>query len=118
MAWTNVALLVVLAVVMAAGQVLLKIAAQMMTVPFGLAWVLKLALNPYFIAALALQGTAVALWMFLLTEVDLGRGYVIFALTLVLVVIAGVFVFKETVSVRQMLGIALILAGLLVVFTD
>ena len=114
MSWNKLTLLVLFAVSLACGQVLFKAAAQSVKGPMGIDFrtVLQLATNAYFLLALVIYGAATVLWVFLLRDTELSRAYPIVALAFVLVPLLGTFVFGEQLSVRLILGIAVVILGL------
>jgi drug/metabolite transporter (DMT)-like permease len=116
MSWTKVGLLILLAVMMASGQLLFKVAAQSIKEPIApnLHSILQLAFNPYLLFSLAIYGVATILWVLLLRDTDLNRAYLVFALSLVLVPLAGTLLFHEQLSYRLLVGMAIILLGLAV----
>jgi drug/metabolite transporter (DMT)-like permease len=98
----------------AIGQVLFKQAAiGMKTESFGLGsqalWVLA--------AALAIYGIATILWVIILQNAPLGRLYPYMALSFVLVALASAAIFHESLTVGYAAGLALIVAGLVVIAT-
>jgi multidrug transporter EmrE-like cation transporter len=52
----------------------------------------------------------------LLREIELSKAYLIIALALVLVPLAGTFLFREPFTTRLFLGIVIILVGLAVAY--
>jgi drug/metabolite transporter (DMT)-like permease len=70
--------------------------------------------SPTFIAALVIYAFATLLWIFTLRLWPLTVAYAAQALTIVLVLGAGVIIFGETMSSVQYLGAAIILAGMAV----
>lgn len=107
--------LVAFALMLAAGQILFKQAANgapnLVTVG-GFAGLLRL---PSFWAALLLYGAATLLWLRILHVLPLSRAYPFAALGFVLVPAAGYLLFKERLSRGYFLGMVLILAGLLTI---
>jgi drug/metabolite transporter (DMT)-like permease len=96
------------------GQVLLKLAA-MHAGQASAARPLALLLNGYLIAGVAVLGCATLLWTWVLRWVPLNQAYPFMALAFVLVPLACWFLLGETLTARQLLGNALIVAGVLVV---
>ena len=116
MTWTSIAILSLVAVLLASGQVLFKIAAQSSQSHAGanIHIVLEFALNPFFLAGLVVYAVATFVWVILLRDNALNKAYLVVALSLVLVSVAGTILFKEPVSVRLVAGILIIILGLLV----
>jgi multidrug transporter EmrE-like cation transporter len=88
---------VVFAVVLACGQILFKAAAQSIRGPVGfdIQTLLHLASNPYLLLSLVIYGLAALFWVLLLREIELNKAYLVIALALVLVPLAGTFLFGE-----------------------
>ena len=73
-------------------------------------------LRAMFTDIVVLSGLAAAVaagccWMLAIQRLDLGYAYVFMALSFVLVPLGSVVLFREIVSVQQMAGIGLIVAG-------
>jgi drug/metabolite transporter (DMT)-like permease len=112
----QIALLVAYAGGMVGGQILFKLAAQRAPVGGPLAERLPgMMLNGYFAAAVLLYGALSVLWVWILTFTPLSRGYVFVALAFAVTPLLGTFVFSEPISVRLIIGLALICCGLLFV---
>lgn len=98
------------------GQVLLKLAAlasrNASAQDFGLVGQL---LNGYLIAGVAVLGCSTLLWTWVLRSVPLSSAYPYMALAFVLVPLICYFLLGEGMTVRQVLGSALICAGVVVV---
>jgi drug/metabolite transporter (DMT)-like permease len=113
---TQIALLSLYAVAMAGGQVMFKLAALRAPAVGSLAdRLMALAFNGFFLAALVLYGALTLLWVWILTFTPLSRAYVFIALAFAITPLAGGFLFGEPISLRLVLGIGLIVAGLLCV---
>lgn len=100
--------LVVCVLGLAAGQVMLKLAAT------RLAGVSDLLFSPILLAALILYGGMSVIWLVVLRQVDLSKAYPFVALTFVVVPLASVRLLGETVSPRYWAGVALILTGIVI----
>jgi drug/metabolite transporter (DMT)-like permease len=74
---------------------------------------LLMAHQPALYAALAVYGFATLLWIWILSRVPLTQAYPWMAISLVIVPLAGWFVFGERVTPIFWLGMVLILVGLL-----
>jgi drug/metabolite transporter (DMT)-like permease len=72
--------------------------------------------NPFLLLGLALYTFAALYWVLLLRETHLNKAYLVVALALVLVPLAGTFLFREPFSARLFIGIVVILVGLAVAF--
>lgn len=118
MSWANIIALVLFAVVLACGQILFKAAAQSIkgSVGFDLQTLLQLVSNPYLLLSLAIYGLAALFWVLLLREIELNKAYLVIALALVLVPLAGTFLFGEPFTSRLFIGLVIILVGLAVAF--
>ena len=118
MSWTKVGLLLLFALALATGQVLFKAAAQSIkgSVGFDVPTLQQLVLNPYLLLSLAIYGVATLFWVLLLRDTDLNKAYLVVALALVLVPLAGTFLFQEPFNTRLLIGLAIILVGLAVAF--
>lgn len=103
-------------VIMAVGQILFKLAAGRLG-NLSLSWDMaaRLVFNPYLVVGVMVYGLTTILWVLVLTDTDLSRSYPFVALTMVLVPIAGVFLFNESLSPGLVIGGGLILAGLAVI---
>jgi multidrug transporter EmrE-like cation transporter len=118
MTLTKIGALVLFAVALACGQVLFKAAAQSIRGPIGFdaQTVFQLLSNPFLLLGLALYAFAALYWVLLLREIELNKAYLIIALALVLVALAGTFLFREPFSARLLIGIVIIIGGLAVAF--
>jgi drug/metabolite transporter (DMT)-like permease len=97
--------------ILAAGQILFKYTANAVKLE-GTVWraeVLGLAAG-----GLAIYAVATLLWIALLQEAPVSRVYPYVGLSFVLVAGAGWWLFKEQVGSGYLIGLALIIAGLLV----
>jgi multidrug transporter EmrE-like cation transporter len=118
MTWAKVGALVLFAVVLACGQILFKAAAQSIRGPIGFdaQTLFQLASNPFLLLSLAIYFVAALYWVLLLREIELSKAYLIIAVALVLVPLAGTFLFREPFTTRLFLGIVIILVGLAVAY--
>ena len=115
LSWTQIALLCSYAGGMAAGQLLFKAAAQRVPAAAGLAErLLGLALNGWFIAALALYFALSLMWVWVLTFTPLSRAYPFVALAFAITPLLGSAVFAEPLSPRLIIGIAVIAVGIVI----
>ena len=91
---------------MAIGQILFKLAS-------GRGGLMEIFLSTVFWVAIVLYGVVTLLWVLLLREIDLSRAYPIMAATYVLVPIASMLLLGEKFGWSYVLGVALIVAGII-----
>lgn len=112
----QVGLLIGYATAMSAGQLLFKAAAQ-----FGMAEssfaarLVAIAANGYFVTAILLYTALTLLWIWILTFTPLSYAYPFVALAFGMTPLLAAAVFHDPVSLRLMLGCALIVVGIIVV---
>jgi drug/metabolite transporter (DMT)-like permease len=113
---TQIALLCAYAVGMAGGQILFKTAALRFAheAPLG-ERVLALLHNWAFLAAMLLYFALALLWIWILSFTPLSRAYPFVALAFALTPLLGSLLFAEPMSLRLMIGIAIVLCGLVLV---
>lgn len=99
------------AIAMALGQVLLKVAAEDITgrVSGGF---LSVASSPWLGLALIVYGFATILWIWILMHVPLSKAYPFALLAIALVPLAGIVFFGESVSRQYIAGFGFVLIGL------
>ncbi len=107
----SLALLASIVVGMSGGQILFKVLGG----TFREKGALALASSPVFYLAGGLYVGVTLLWIYLLSREPLSRVYPATALVLALVSIAGVVLFREPATWQLAAGIALIVAGVLLV---
>lgn len=95
----------------AGGQILFKLCAMALrhTGSF-FAWETMATLG----AAMAVYVITTIAWTWVLQKVDLGRIYPIMALAFVLVPVASHFIFGEQFKLQYFVGVALVMAGIIV----
>lgn len=110
---TQIAVLVAYAAAMTGGQLLFKLAAvtsgtagNLQTRLFGLLG------NRFFLSAVVLYIGLTVLWVWILTFTPLSRAYAFVALAFVFTPLAGATAFGEPISLRVVIGIALVVLGL------
>lgn len=106
---THYLLLCSFSLIMAAGQMLFKLAANSSAgrpMPLAL-------LNGWLITAVALYGAATLLWFYILRSTPLSIAYPFAALSFVIVPLGAWAFFGETLSWRYSIGMLLIVAGIL-----
>ncbi len=98
---------------MSAGQLLFKMAANYGIVNVGVVGrLLPLCYNLYFLSALVLYAGFAFLWVWILSFTPLSRAYPFVALAFALTPLLAVSLFGETISLRLIIGLLLILGGL------
>lgn len=101
---------------MVAGQMLFKLAALRLPVEATTGTRLVALLgNGWFVAALMLYGALSVMWVWVLTFTPLARAYPFVALAFAVTPLVAGLVFAEPLSLRLLVGIAVIAAGLVLV---
>ena len=77
--------------------------------------VMAVLTSPGVMGGLFLYGIATVLWLGVLSRVELSRAYPVVGLSFVLAAVLGYFVFADAVSATRVAGIALIVAGVVLV---
>ena len=78
----------------------------------------RIATNPFVIAAVASLGAGMLLWLKIISKVELSRAYPInIALTVLITSFVAVGLFEESMTWMKFTGIALIIVGLWAVIT-
>ena len=96
------------------GQVLFKQAAGRIG-GFGGAELMRLFLDPVFIAAVALYGLATIVWVYTLSVTPLSIAYSFMALSYLIVPLFAWWLLGEAIPPRYLIGTGLILAGMVVI---
>lgn len=79
--------------------------------PEKLAFLIKLLLNPWIIAAFAAAFLASISWMGAMTKFPLSYAYPFMSLNFVIVLMLGAWLFNEPLSITKIVGVLLICAG-------
>ena len=74
----------------------------------------QLVLNPWIITAMAAGFGALLCWLAALTKFELSYAYPFLSLGFVLVLILSGVLFHETITLPKVLGVALVMAGIIV----
>ncbi|MCJ8236981.1 EamA family transporter [Peteryoungia algae] len=109
--WTG---LLATPLLIALGQVLFKLTSQSIGT-FSAGSLMMLAINPVFIAALALYGFGTVVWIYVLRSVPLTIAYSFMGLTFCFVPLLAQIFFGEPLHMRYLIGTLLILAGLVTI---
>lgn len=111
----QVAALLGISALLAAGQTLFKVAALKLKGAGGASTdLLSLAAIPSFWLALTLYGLGTLLWIFILQTVPLSRAYPFMALAFVMVPLMAMMFFAERLNLTYAIGTLLIVAGVVV----
>ncbi len=102
--------LIICVICISAGQVLFKLSANSLRESVSI-W--GLFLNPIFILAVILYGLTTIGWVWCLQEVPLNRAYVFMSLAYIIVPVLGLLFFKEALTIRYLISVMLIMAGIL-----
>lgn len=106
-------LLIATPIMIAIGQVLFKMTSQRLVDNQGKFY--TVLFDPVLILALAIYGSATLLWIYVLKTVPLSYAYSFMAMTFVLVPILAFFWLGDSLTLRYGMGVACIIAGLLII---
>jgi undecaprenyl phosphate-alpha-L-ara4N flippase subunit ArnF len=95
----------------AAGQLLLKAGAKRLSTFGGSDFLLAAARDANVLAGLVAWAASTICWLYVLRVAPLSRAYLLSSLTYVLVPLAGVYIFGESLRRLHLLGMVLILVG-------
>jgi undecaprenyl phosphate-alpha-L-ara4N flippase subunit ArnE len=109
--------LVIVALALGGGQLLFKLAAQRLIVGRGFGALLASFVTPPMAASLVLYAGATVLWVYLLHGFPLSRAYPFVALAFALVPLMSWLVFGETLGIRYVVGLTIMLSGLYLIAT-
>jgi multidrug transporter EmrE-like cation transporter len=84
------------------------------TWPERAAYVARLLLNPWVLTSLAAAFLGMMAWMMALSKVELSYAYPFTSLSFILILLASSLVFDEAVTPAKLLGLAFIVAGLVI----
>lgn len=114
----QIALLSAYALGMSAGQLLFKAAAvsiQAEAARSTFGWLMRVPMNPYFVAAAVMYLALSVCWVWLLGFTPLSRAYPFVALAFVLTPLLGHFVFGEVLTARFFVGTGFVIIGLMLI---
>ena len=110
----GVILVLVCVALLAAGQLLFKLAAAQWSVD-GLSWsTLRSLFSPVFLLALAIYAVATVLWVFALRTLPLTVAFPLYALTFVIVPLLAHWFGGEPLKLNTLVGGGVIVAGVLI----
>lgn len=107
--------LALVALLLAGGQLLFKLAAERLVIDQGLGRLAASFVTLPMLGALALYALTTVLWVYLLHGLALGRAYPFIALAFAIVPLLGWLCFHETLSPQYWTGLVIMLAGLYLV---
>ena len=114
--YSQIALLVLFAILLASGQILFKLTAkELLGVSGGQNFVARLLQQPVFWLACLVYGLTTVLWIWLLIQVPLSLAYPFVTLALVIVPIVGWLWFSEPLNTQYWIGMSLIIVGTTVI---
>lgn len=97
------------------GQLLLKQGMNMISRSSNNAGMIqRMVLSPWVIGGLAIYGTGVIFWLLALSNFELSYVYPFASLSYIGIIIGSYFLFKERITMMRVLGIAVIIAGVLI----
>lgn len=70
-------------------------------------------MQPYVLLGFALYGTGALMWLFALRSLPVSLAYPFVSMAFIMVLLSGVFVLGESLTLPKMLGTGLIIAGLI-----
>ena len=109
--------LLLVAGILAGGQVLFKLASAQLVIGNGTGPLLRSFVSAPMVAALVLYAAATLLWVYLLHGVPLSRAYPFMALAFAFVPLLSWIVFGDALDLRYAFGVTLILCGLYLAVT-
>ena len=77
-------------------------------------FLLRLIFNPWIVGGLFAGFLAFVLWMVTMTKFELSYAYPFMSLAFVLVLLSSAALFHETVTIRKLIGVLLIMAGVII----
>ncbi|WP_204524885.1 EamA family transporter [Priestia abyssalis] len=92
------------------GQILWKIAVSSIQ-EWTIQSILSLIISPFFIGGAFLYVLATGLWLMILSKLPLSIAYPLQSISYVFGAVAAYFIFKETISTQQWVGITVIIFG-------
>jgi len=80
-------------------------------VPIGM----QVAVNPFVLAGLLAYVVSVAVWLLVLSRVEVGFAYPLLSVGYIVNAVAGYYLFQENLSLTRITGILIIIAGVYLV---
>jgi len=97
------------------GQLAWKKAVNARSSEIGLTWLFSLLTDRLVLLGLALYAASTLVWLVALRLEELSRLYTILSLNFALMLVAGYYLFGEKITLAKTVGVAMIIAGLLLV---
>ena len=104
-------------ILFSAGQVLFKIAGLRHNARPGRS-ILGILTDPYLLLALAIYGVGTLVWVYVLSKMPLRQAYPAMAVTYLLVPLASLGIFGETITWSYWIGAGLVILGVLVMMSS
>lgn len=98
--------------ILVSGQMLWKVAVSE-TTTWNIRNAISVFLSPNFILGAIFYVIATVLWLYVLSKLPLNIAYPMQSISYVIGSILAVFIFKETISSHQIIGMVLIVAGVI-----
>ncbi|MDF2592702.1 MAG: putative small multidrug resistance transrane protein [Clostridia bacterium] len=73
--------------------------------------IIKIVMNKYIILGMISYVAATFIWLYVLSKRDVSSVYPLQSLCYLVMLIAGILIFKETVTLNRWIGVLLIVAG-------
>lgn len=102
----------------AAGQLMLRQAARILTAPSQLGlgrWLLSVFTSPTILTAFVFFAVSALLWIAALRETPLTVAYPMVALSYIIIFVGSYFLFAEPITLTKLLGAVLVVAGIIVI---
>ena len=100
----------------ALAQIMLKLGMSNVTIDsITFENLLRLFLNPFILAGVALYVTAMLIWLYVLKQVEVSYAYPFTALGFVMVMVISYFFLAEQVTLLRVAGITLIIGGIFLI---
>lgn len=100
------------AALLSLGQFMFKAGANQLSYQSVPQFTLAVVTNPILVAAVALYGFTILLWIYTLHRLPLSVAYPITGIAYIIVPILGAFIFHEKISLHTVAGGSLILGGI------
>lgn len=98
------------------GQLLMKVASDKIDFGAGLSFIVvkNILFNPFVIIGAGFYFMGLITWLLTLSKLELSVAYPFQALSFILVIAASLLIFKESISIPKLFGIAFIVVGIII----